>query len=68
MRDKGRVRPGADADLVLFDPATIADRATYTEIRPSAGIAHVLVNGEFVVRDYQLVLDAMPGRPVRGRR
>lgn len=68
MRDKGRVRPGADADLVLFDPATIADRATYTEVRPSAGIAHVLVNGEFVVRDYRLVLDAMPGRPVRGRR
>ncbi|MEJ3745973.1 amidohydrolase family protein [Actinomycetes bacterium KLBMP 9797] len=65
MRAKGRVQPGADADLVLFDPATIADRATYTRIEPSAGIAHVLVRGEFVVRDYQLIPDAFPGRPIR---
>jgi N-acyl-D-aspartate/D-glutamate deacylase len=67
MAAKGRVQPGADADIVLFDPDAIADRATFTEIRPSTGIAHVLVNGEFVVRDYQLVPDALPGRPIRGR-
>lgn len=66
MRRKGRITPGADADIVVFDPATISDQATYTDsTRPSSGIRHVLVNGEFVVRDGQLVTTARPGRPVR---
>jgi hypothetical protein len=65
MRRKGRVQVGADADLVVFDPANIADRATYTEAVPSAGITHVLVGGVFVVRDGDLVPTALPGRPIR---
>ena len=46
MRNKGRVRVGADADLTLFDPARVADRATYRQptLQPE-GIRHVLVNG-----------------------
>jgi dihydroorotase-like cyclic amidohydrolase len=67
MRHKGRLRPGSDADIVVFDPAGITDRATYADsTRASAGIRHVLVNGTFVVRDGLLVLGAEPGRPVRG--
>ena len=66
MRDKGRVRPGADADLVVFDVDEVTDQATYTEsTRPSSGIRHVLVDGTFVVRDGELIPDAFPGRPIR---
>ncbi len=66
MRAKGRLQAGCDADVVVFDPATVTDQATYLQsTRPSAGITHVLVNGSFVVRDSALVADALPGRPVR---
>jgi N-acyl-D-aspartate/D-glutamate deacylase len=59
-------QPGSDADLVVFDPATISDQASYADsTRPSAGIRHVLVNGSFVVRDGDIVPGALPGRPVR---
>jgi len=66
MRRKGRLQAGSDADIVVFDPATISDRSSYADsIRPSAGIRHVLVNGTLVVRDTELVPSALPGRPVR---
>jgi N-acyl-D-aspartate/D-glutamate deacylase len=66
MRRKGRLSDGSDADIVVFDPASITDQATYSQAtRPSSGISHVLVNGTFVVRDGHLDPDVQPGRPVR---
>jgi len=66
LRAKGRLQAGADADIVVLDPAAIADRASYRHsTRPSTGISHVLVNGAFVVRDGEIVAEARPGRPVR---
>jgi N-acyl-D-aspartate/D-glutamate deacylase len=67
MRHKGRLTAGADADITVFDPASVTDLATYDDsTRPSSGIVHVLVGGEFVVRDRDLQLDARPGRAIRG--
>jgi N-acyl-D-amino-acid deacylase len=52
LGDRGVLREGAAADVVVFDPATVADVATYEEPRQyPSGIAHVLVNGEAVVSD-----------------
>ena len=66
MADKGRIQAGADADIIVFDPETVADRATFKEpCQTSAGMKHVLVNGSFLIRDEQLDTAAFPGRAVR---
>lgn len=66
LRTKGRLRAGADADVTVFDPARVIDRATVEEpAQFSAGIVHVLVNGTPVVRDERLVEGAVPGRAIR---
>lgn len=68
MRLKGRVKVGADADLTIFDPATVIDRATFEQpALYSEGIRHVLVGGVFVVRDEKIVENVKPGKAVRRR-
>jgi N-acyl-D-amino-acid deacylase len=65
IRDRGVIRPGAAADLVLLDPERVRDRATFQEPRiPSEGIDVVWVNGEEVFRDGG-VTGARPGRVLR---
>lgn len=66
IRNRGRLEPGYFADLVLFDPATIADNATFQEPHQYAtGVKHVFVNGIHVVEDGEHT-GATPGRVVRG--
>jgi N-acyl-D-aspartate/D-glutamate deacylase len=67
MKRKGRLQPGADADLTVFDPARILDRAGYDRpALPPEGIEWVIVGGTIVVRSGSLVEDTRPGRGIRG--
>ncbi len=63
---KGRLQRGADADIVIFDPATIGDRATVANpALPSVGISHVLVDGVRVMNEGELDRSVTPGRALR---
>jgi len=67
-RGKGRIREGADADVVVFDPDRVSDHATYEQpALPSTGFKYVLVGGVAVVDEGRLVDGVHPGRPLTGR-
>jgi len=66
MRQKGRLHVGADADITIFDAATVLDRSTYREPSLSpVGIQHVIVNGVSVVANGRAVEGVAPGKAVR---
>jgi N-acyl-D-amino-acid deacylase len=66
LRDRGRLVPGHHADVVVFDPATVQDHATYeVPHRLASGVRDVLVNGVPAVRDGRHT-GALPGKVVRG--
>jgi len=66
IRDRGLLKPGSFADVVVFDPAKIQDHATYENPQQYAtGVVHVVVNGTQVIRDGEHT-GATPGRVVRG--
>jgi hypothetical protein len=66
MRAKGRLQPGADADVVVFDLETLTDRAEFTAMnRPSEGVRHLLVGGQPLIADGVMDVAARPGQPVR---
>lgn len=71
--DRGFLAPGMAADVTVFDPTTVTDRATFDDpVRPSDGIRHVIVNGQLALRDGKVtgsgtgrVLQRSPGMPSR---
>jgi hypothetical protein len=64
-RRKGRIQEGADADIVVFDPAKVADRATYEHpLERSTGMRFVLVNGVLVIDKGALVPNVLPGKSI----
>jgi dihydroorotase len=68
MRFKGRIQVGADADLTIFDPLTVIDRATFDKgLKFSDGIRYVLVNGVLVLKEGNTVKDVFPGQPIYGK-
>jgi len=69
FKRKGRVQVGADADLTIFDPNTVIDRATFDKpAQTSVGVNWVVIGGREAVSDGRLVEDSRLGRPLRARR
>ena len=68
MRFKGRITSGADADITIFNPNTIIDKATFEKgLEFSAGIEYVMVNGTFVLKQGKTVAAVFPGQAVYGK-
>ena len=66
ITDRGILRPGMMADIAIFDPATVQDKATYNDpLHYSVGVQDVFVNGRPVVLDGKIT-DERPGRGLRG--
>jgi N-acyl-D-aspartate/D-glutamate deacylase len=64
-RQKGRLQEGADADIVVFDPATISDRATFDmPMAPSVGVRELLVGGTLLIDDGKLMQNVYPGKAI----
>jgi dihydroorotase-like cyclic amidohydrolase len=68
MRFKGRIQIGADADITIFNPNTVIDKATFEKgLEFSAGVEYVMVNGTFVLRNGKTVDNVFPGQAVYGK-
>ena len=69
FRSKGRLQPGMDADIVIFDPDTIIDNATYEQPSlPPSGVHHVIVGGTRAVQDVRILPGVYPGQGIRAPR
>jgi hypothetical protein len=68
MRFKGRIQVGADADITIFNPETVIDKATFEKgLEFSAGIEYVMVNGTFMLKNGKTVSNVFAGQAVYGK-
>ena len=67
MNNKGRLQVGMDADITIFDPETVVDKADFNGLKHSEGIEYVLINGTIVVDKGENVENVFPGRPILGK-
>jgi dihydroorotase len=68
MKKKGRMQVGADADITVFNPATVKDKATFEKgLAFSEGVDYVLVNGVIVLKNGKTVAEVFPGQPIFGK-
>ena len=68
LTKKGRLQMGADADITIFDPATVADQSTIDNPAQMAkGISYVLVMGQLVKEGDTLHRDVRPGMPIKAQ-
>lgn len=67
MRQKGRIQVGTDADITIFNPNTIIDKADFKGLQFSEGVEYVLINGVFVVKEGENVKGAFPGKAIIGK-
>jgi N-acyl-D-aspartate/D-glutamate deacylase len=66
-RQKGRLQEGADADIVVFDAATISDRSTFQKpMEPSTGVHYLVVGGAVLIDEGKIIPDVFPGRALLG--
>jgi dihydroorotase-like cyclic amidohydrolase len=68
MHYKGRIQVGADADITIFNPSTVIDKATFEKgLAFSEGIVYVIVNGVIALRNGKTIDNVFPGQPVYGK-
>jgi dihydroorotase len=68
MKKKGRLQVNADADITVFDPATITDKATFEKgLAFSEGVEYVFVSGVMVLKNGKTIPNIFPGQPVYGK-
>ena len=64
MTRKGRLQVGADADITIFNPNTIIDKADFSGLKYSEGVETVIIDGKIIVQEGRIVENLFPGKPI----